>query len=172
MDRADFSTGTTHETLELKGLFRVGDYFARMSHERLTSGTLQGSKLWNRASGNTERRDAHQPKHFPRRARAQFKRFCCWVERCFHAGHSSMPPLLLHGAANAHLQAHFSRTWKELLFSFSPSRSVLQTLSYSTQRKTSPQLCFVTKGWLGHDLQERVYSYKFQVRAGTSAAQS
>lgn len=32
MDRVDFSTGATHETLGLKGLFHVGDSFAEMSH--------------------------------------------------------------------------------------------------------------------------------------------
>lgn len=32
MDWADFSTGATHETLGLKGLFHVGDYFVEMSH--------------------------------------------------------------------------------------------------------------------------------------------
>lgn len=56
------------------------------------------------------------------------------------------------------------RKWRELLFSFSPSRSVLQTSSYPVQRQVaSPQLHSVTKEWLGHDLQGKVYSYTFQI---------
>lgn len=99
MDWADFSTETALGTLESKGLFHVGDYIAGMSHERLTSGILQGSKLWNTASGNTERRDAHQPKHSPRLARAQFTHFCCWIRGVFMQGtvplsYSMVQPML------------------------------------------------------------------------------
>lgn len=52
--------------------------------------------------------------------------------------------------ARGHLQAPSSRKWRELLFSFSPSRSVLQTLSYSMQRQVglSPAVFCDKKGGL------------------------
>lgn len=131
----------------------MGDYFAGMSHENLTSGILQGSKLCNMASGNTERRDAHQPKHFPRHARAQFKCFCCWVEGCFHARHSAS--LLLHGVANTHKAlAQVEVTFRHPLpgnggncssASHLPEVSCKHWAIPCKGRWASPQLCFVTK---------------------------
>lgn len=46
MDWTVFSTGTTHETLRLKGFSHVGDEFTEMSHNELhKAGILQAVNL-------------------------------------------------------------------------------------------------------------------------------
>lgn len=188
MDWADFSTGATQETLGLKGLFHVGDYFAAMSHgwalqiRHPPSQQALEQRLWQ----HRKKKRCPWAKAFSQTCKSPVQTlsllgwgmFSCRAQGLFSTG------AVLHGVANAYKRFLYSKRSPSDALLLEMEGIALQLLTYQKSSPNTelwyakgdgawPQLCFVTKEWLGRDvLQERVHGYKSKAWAGTSTAQS